>query len=200
MEERVTLWQEERNKRKSTTIFFVAVLVLFTIVVGVYYLYTDVYIRVLVKGSSMENTLKDGDVVTVNTKKEADYGDIIVISDDESSGWIIKRLIAKGGDEVMISQGYVFVNGEKLVEPYIKEEGSTYYPECTDKNHLELLVLTVPKGEIFFLGDNRKLSSDSRNPLYGTVSVDNVVGVVTPFHLKVKNLTKKIVYLTSKDI
>ncbi len=198
MEVNKTLWQEEKSKKRGTIAFIVIATFLFIVVASVYYLYTNVYIRVLVKGSSMENTLIDQDVITVNTKKEADYGDIIVIK-DEGSTWIIKRLIAKGGDEVMISQGYVFVNGEKLVEPYVKEEGATYYPDCTDKNHLELLVMTIPEGEIFFLGDNRRQSSDSRNPVYGTAKTENVVGVVTPFHLKVKSFTKKIVGLTSKE-
>lgn len=186
-----SLWEIEKNGRRGTTIFLAVTLVVVLMLASISYLYSYVFIRVQVKGASMENTLFDDDIITVNVKKTADYGDIIVIK-DEGPEWIIKRLIAKGGDEVMISQGYVFVNGEKLVEPYVKEEGATYYPDCADKNHLELFTTTVKEGEVFYLGDNRKASSDSRNPFYSTTSVENIVGVVTPFHLKLKNFTKKI--------
>ena len=152
----------------------------------------------------MCDTLKDGDVVTVNMKKTADYGDVIVNIFDRQSRefYDFDRLIAKGGDKVMISQGYVFVNGEKLVEDYIREEGTTYYPDCYDKNHLEVFELTVPEGEVFYLGDNRMQSSDSRNPLYSTAKEESIVGVVTPFFIKVKNVTTKLVNFSTsiKDI
>ena len=187
-----TLYEIEKNKRRSTTCFLAVVLVLIIILASISYLYTSVFIRVLVKGESMENTLLDQDVITVNTKKEFDYGDIIVIK-NEGNGWIIKRLIAKGGDKVLIANGYVFRNDVKLEEPYIKEEGSTYYPDCSDKNNLETIEFIIPEGEVFFLGDNRTRSSDSRNPFYGTTEEKNIVGVVTPFYLKYKNFTKKLV-------
>ncbi len=196
-----SLMKTENDKRRGTTCFLVVVSVLVVVLAVVLYLYTNVFARVLVKGSSMCDTLKDGDVVTVNMKKTADYGDVIVIK-DEGKTWLIKRLIAKGGDKVMISQGYVFVNGEKLVEDYIMEEGTTYYPDCYDKNHLEVFELTVPLGEVFYLGDNRMQSSDSRNPLYSTAKEESIVGVVTPFFIKVKNVTTKLVNFSTsiKDI
>ncbi len=187
-----TLWQNEDDKNRGTTKFLAVALVIVLIFTALVYVYSSVILHVLVKGSSMESTLFDGEVVSINTKKQADYGDIIVIK-NEGSNWLIKRLIAKGGDKVMISNGYVFVNGNKLKEPYLKEQGITYYPDCTDKFHLERFEITVPQCEIFFLGDNRTSSSDSRDPDYLTTSEDNVVGVVTPFLLKVKNVSKKLV-------
>ena len=186
-----TLWQNEDEKNRGTTKFLAVALVIVLIFSALIYVYSSVIVHVLVKGDSMKNTLFDGEVVSINTKKQADYGDIIVIK-NQGSNWLIKRLIAKGGDEVMISNGYVFVNGEKLNEPYLREQGITYYPDCTDKFHLELLKITVPQGEIFFLGDNRTSSSDSRDTDYLTTSEENVVGVVTPFLLKIKNVSKRI--------
>jgi signal peptidase I len=189
-----SLWGTEYGKRRGTTLLLAVVLVLVIMLTTIVYLYSNVFVRVLVKGSSMYATLEDGDVVNVNVKKKATYGDVIVIK-DESQSWLIKRFIAKGGDKVMISNGYVFVNGEKLVEEYIGEEGTTYYPDCYDKNHLEFFELEVPDGEVFYLGDNRRQSSDSRNPLYGTTKEKSIVGVVSKFSIRTKSITTKIVGL-----
>jgi signal peptidase I len=76
----------------------------------------------------------------------------------------VKRVIGVEGDEVVIESGRVFVNGELLDEPYVQfDDGSDYGP------------ITVPEGHLFFLGDNRPNSSDSRRSL-GFVPEGLVVG------------------------
>jgi signal peptidase I len=76
----------------------------------------------------------------------------------------VKRVIGVEGDEVVIEGGQVFVNGEPIDEPYVVfDDGSDYGP------------VTVPEGHLFFLGDNRPNSSDSRRSL-GFVPADHVVG------------------------
>jgi signal peptidase I len=76
----------------------------------------------------------------------------------------VKRVIGVEGDEVVIESGQVFVNGERLDEPYVQfDDGSDYGP------------ITVPEGHLFFLGDNRPNSSDSRRSL-GFVPEGHVVG------------------------
>jgi signal peptidase I len=76
----------------------------------------------------------------------------------------VKRVIGLPGDEILIEGGQVFVNGEPLDEPYVVfEDPSDYGP------------VTVPEGALFFLGDNRPNSSDSRRSL-GMVDADLVVG------------------------
>lgn len=84
----------------------------------------------------------------------------------------VKRVIGLPGDEILITDGQVTVNGTPLDEPYAVEELADYGP------------VTVPEGRLFFLGDNRPNSSDSRRSL-GFVEIDNVVGraVVTIFPL-----------------
>lgn len=84
----------------------------------------------------------------------------------------VKRVIGLPGDEIRIEDGQVHVNGTPLDEPYAVEERSDYGP------------VTVPEGRLFFLGDNRPNSSDSRRSL-GFVEIDNLVGraVVTIFPL-----------------
>jgi len=76
----------------------------------------------------------------------------------------VKRVIATGGDEVELVDGQVYVNGAPIDEPYVRyTDVDNYGP------------VTVPDGQLFFLGDNRPNSSDSRRSL-GFVDVDDVVG------------------------
>lgn len=70
--------------------------------------------------------------------------------------YIIKRVIAIPGDIIDIKDGYVYLNGEKLNESYIKAEGETYAGNIT-------LPLKVPEDKVFVLGDNREVSIDSRD-------------------------------------
>jgi signal peptidase I len=85
----------------------------------------------------------------------------------------VKRVIGVEGDEVVIEGGQVYVNGEAIDEPYVVyDDASDYGP------------ITVPEGHLFFLGDNRPNSSDSRRSL-GFVPEDHVVGraavIIWPF-------------------
>ncbi|WP_052666432.1 signal peptidase I [Nitriliruptor alkaliphilus] len=75
----------------------------------------------------------------------------------------VKRVIGLPGDEIRIEAGTVFVNGEPLDEPYKVDEDNDYGP------------VIVPEDRLFFLGDNRPNSSDSRRGL-GMVERDQVVG------------------------
>jgi signal peptidase I len=85
----------------------------------------------------------------------------------------VKRVIGLPGDEILIEDGQVHVNGVALDEPYVVyDDGSDYGP------------VTVPEGHLFFLGDNRPNSSDSRRSL-GFVPLEHVVGrstvIIWPF-------------------
>jgi signal peptidase I len=75
----------------------------------------------------------------------------------------VKRVIGLPGDEVSLQDGQVFINGEPIDEPYARLDTSDFGP------------VTVPDDSLFFLGDNRANSSDSRRSL-GFVPMDHVVG------------------------
>ncbi|HVE46796.1 MAG TPA: signal peptidase I [Acidimicrobiales bacterium] len=76
----------------------------------------------------------------------------------------IKRVVALPGESVEGRDGKVFVNGRRLIEPYL-EAGtttSTFAP------------VTVPRGRLWVMGDNRGNSSDSR--VFGPITRESVVG------------------------
>lgn len=94
-------------------------------------------------------------------------GDIIVFDPPTISDKpYIKRVIGLPGETVTIENGSVYIDGKKLDEPYIAEGITECRPKCDP--------VTVPKGDVYVLGDNRKNSTDSR--IFGPVSIDSIIG------------------------
>ena len=109
-----SLWENKEREARADRRINVALVLLVIFIFTVLFLNTAVYTTVRVDGPSMCYTLEDEDVLTVNKIKRANYGDIVVI---ETKGkWIIKRIIGKGGDSILIKDGYVYRNGVKLIE------------------------------------------------------------------------------------
>ncbi len=178
--------REEKINRRFLAFTAVLVAVLFV----VFFLFNKVYFNVLVEGDSMKPTLKSGDVLTVNTLKDVEKGDIIIV--DNKGKLIIKRAIAVAHDRVKIKDGFVFVNGKLIEENYILKQGSTDNLSWTTEDY------RLGENEIFYLGDNREDSSDSR--IYGTCSKQDVKGVVEDWSLNPSGITQifhKILTFTS---
>ena len=129
----------------------------------------------VVEGSSMYNTLIDGDYVLLLNNVlygDPEYGDIIVASKTSYKNGepIIKRVIATEGQTVDIDfeKGIVYVDGVALDEPYI-------YSETTNPQGIKF-PLTVDEGCVFAMGDNRGRSMDSRDPIIGQIDCREIVG------------------------
>jgi signal peptidase I len=125
-----------------------------------------------VVGDSMNPTYKNGNIVLVNKKfysySDVKYGDVVVAKANFGDGeeQIIKRVIGKGGDVLACKSGVMYRNGKKLNETYIKEK-------MFDDNW----TVTVKKGCLFCMGDNRNNSADSRE--IGSINFKtNIVGKV----------------------
>lgn len=118
-------------------------------------------------GSSMTPTLEEGDIVVSIKSKTYETGDIVAFYYNNKI--LIKRVIAGSGDWVDLDEdGTVYVNGEKLDEPYVKDKA---FGECD----LEL-PYQVPESRIFVMGDHRSVSVDSRSKAVGCVAEEQIVG------------------------
>ncbi len=78
----------------------------------------------------------------------------------------IKRVIGEPGDQVSVQDGFVYVNGAKLDEPYTESRP-------TDQTGSQV-TWTVPADRLFVMGDNRPNSSDSRQ--FGPICISDVIG------------------------
>lgn len=123
-----------------------------------------------VMGDSMKPTLSDKQYIFIseNRNELLDHGKVIVFS--VSGATYVKRIIGLPGEVVELREGYVYVNGEKLSETYLLEEGKTFCRASACPP------VTVPNGYVYVLGDNREQSDDSR--VLGFISVDTIEGVV----------------------
>ncbi len=124
-----------------------------------------------IPSGSMETTLNVGDRVLVNkfvyTFTHPKYGDVVVfVSPEDKSQDLIKRVIAVGGQTVQVKDGYVYVNGKKLDEPYVQPQNRDHYNSAAPT--------IVPKGYVWVMGDNRANSSDSR--FIGPQPVTKILG------------------------
>lgn len=93
-------------------------------------------------------------------------GNIVTFWSDELDKLLVKRVIGLPGDTVSFSGGYVYINGQRLEEEYLDQQGGTISPDQSS--------FTVPEGCLFFLGDNRSGSNDARYWEESYIPVGNV--------------------------
>ena len=93
-------------------------------------------------------------------------GNIVTFWSDELDKLLVKRVIGLPGDTVSFSGGYVYINGQRLEEEYLDQQGGTISPNQSS--------FTVPEGCLFFLGDNRSGSNDARYWEESYIPVGNV--------------------------
>ncbi len=183
-----SLKERFRKKERSDFIFLIVILFVALVMSVIIFLNTHVFFNVLVDGPSMEPTMYTGDVLMAVKTDEVKRGDIIVIDGEKYNSatrkydWLIKRAVAFEGERVEIKDGKVYINGNPLDEPYLPEGRVTEAQDWTGE-------ITVGKDQIFYLGDNRGNSSDSRYEKYGTCDEDQIVGVVKDWALDVKWLS-----------
>lgn len=169
-----------------------------------------IYIRTSVNGPSMQPTINANwteennleDTVLINRLQKGERGDIIVVdrTSESENRYVIKRLIATGGDYVAIvpimgesgvpmggfhiqiirkgeTTPIVFDDGiVNMVKTYEKFNALKTDTSLSFKNFGGIDYLFIEEGKIFYLGDNRNISRDCSS--YGPVDASNIVGKV----------------------
>jgi signal peptidase I len=134
--------------------------------------------RVLVNKLSYKlHDVNRGDIVVFerpehdNPSSRTSNGNGVVEEDDVKD--LIKRVIGLPGDEVVIKENAVWINGDRLEESYLPTGTTTTnrgdYQDCTDQDPCE-----IPAGMVWVMGDNRGASQDSR--YFGPIDEDAIVG------------------------
>ncbi len=121
---------------------------------------------IVVNGTSMDSTLRDGDLMLLN-KFEYEVSDIhrfdiVVVKHDGKH--IIKRVIGMPGDSVKCEDNILYINGKVYAEEYLDPGTETQDFEIAE----------IAEGYYFVLGDNREVSLDSRS--IGPVKESDIEG------------------------
>lgn len=125
-----------------------------------------------IPSASMEPTLQIGDRVMVNRVGThfggVDRGEVVVFDKPEGlqadNDHLIKRVVGLPGETIEGRDNYVYVNGQRLIEPYL----------ASDVVIDDFGPTVVEEGQLFVMGDNRGRSQDSR--FFGTIDEDLIVG------------------------
>lgn len=102
---------------------------------------------------------------------EPNRGDVVILkAPNNPEVDYIKRVIGLPNERLKVANGSVFINGEKLYEPYLKD-ATTLFPGSYMQEGVEI---TIPEGFYFVMGDNRSHSSDSRE--FGPITLQSLIG------------------------
>ncbi|MCY9518033.1 signal peptidase I [Paenibacillus apiarius] len=135
----------------------------------------------IVDGPSMEPNFWTGERLIVNKIlyefREPERGEVVVFHVPQENRDLIKRVIGVAGDTIEYRGDDLFVNGEKVEEPYIQgaldqahKNGELY----NDRDFPNEQKNKVPEGQIFVMGDHRNNSTDSR--MLGFIPLSDVIG------------------------
>ncbi|MFC4076554.1 signal peptidase I [Salinithrix halophila] len=146
------------------TIWITLLLALAVIVIG-FVIFNSFYTFYRVNGTSMEPTLKNGEIYLVDKGNQSiERGDIIVFHSSPDNLTFIKRVIGLPGEKVAIHENRVYINGKILPEPYIRNHPAI-------EKHKSV---TVPPDHVYVLGDDRVKSVDSRQ--IGPIFKEKIIG------------------------
>ena len=132
--------------------------------------------KVLIDGTSMENSLHDGEHVLIEKVSRYFNGpqryEIVVFTKVHGTyqKTYVKRVIGLPGESVQILGDRIFINGEEIAEDFGKDP--------IDYAGIAAEPIFLGEDEYFVLGDNRKVSVDSRDSKVGVVTKDELDGVI----------------------
>lgn len=167
---------EDRSKQRKQLIIRILITIL-EIGVVIFAAYAIMHYglgKMTVSGEYMSPTLENGDEILINRISYRIHSirrnDVVVVrhNGSEHSYYTVERVIGLPGEKVVIKDGKVYIDGEKLEEKYD-------FPEM-ENGGLALEEITLDEEEYFMLCDNRNECEDSRNANIGNVLKENIVG------------------------
>lgn len=161
------------------------------IFIGFYYLthdYTKSNVFAInaykISTETMSPSLKIGDRIIANLKyykkNNPRRGDVVIYKRPENKSDSIGRIIAIENDVIESRRKIIYVNGKVLNEPYIQHNDKLIIEDQRDS----FSPLTVRKGSVFVMGDNRDLSFDSR--FFGSIDKTQLKGRVAYIYWSTK--------------
>lgn len=137
-----------------------------------------------VQGESMMPTLVDGEKAIAYKLGDIKRFDVIpLVAPDDPSLNYVKRVIGLPGDTVQYENDQLYINGEPVEENYLDEYKNEWHQLGNNEPLTENFSLgdllgtdTVPPNTYFVLGDNRRVSKDSRFAEVGFIPKDNIIG------------------------
>lgn len=167
------------HKRKKKPLFLRVLKKLFNIGVFVlivliltYFVSAFVCQRIVVHNVSMQETLTEGDILIMDKLiykiRDPKRYEIICFDSDYEREGLIKRVIGLPGEKIQITDGMIFINGNKIddVKGLVKIEDP-------GRANFEI---QLADDEYFVIGDNRPDSIDSRSEEIGNVKAENIIG------------------------
>ncbi|MBD3366227.1 signal peptidase I [candidate division WWE3 bacterium] len=138
----------------------------------------------IVTGSSMYPTLKDQEQI-IGEKVSLDFeppqrNEIVIAKNHNKGILVIKRVIGLPGETIKIQEGNVYINNEKLAEPYTKGQKTKAGQALEEGKSYE-----IPENSYVLLGDNRKESIDSRK--WGFMPLEDITSRAILVYYPVKN-------------
>lgn len=149
------------------------------VVAAISILIATLFLPVLeIYGDSMAPTLREGEIVVSVKSRKIRQGDVIAFYFNNRV--FIKRVIGLPGQWIYLDEtGNVTVDGVRIEEPYLAtaDDGSGDLGSIEQPTRIDY-PYQVPENEYFVLGDHRAVSVDSRNPDFGCVDSEDIVGVI----------------------
>lgn len=139
-------------------------------------IFTFIIVFQPVAGNSMTPTLKEGDILLVSklSKKYQRNEIVTVIVNDKN---YVKRIIGLPGEEIHYLKGVLYINGTGYKEEFLSEKVITnnfmFVDICNENDCPDG---KIPEGKYLVLGDNRTESTDSRDPSFGLISEEQIIG------------------------